>query len=219
MGNSSVRFSALNSVLLYVIAGLLITISIMSYIVVDELNTIIEKLDTNVGKVGTINEAPNPQNLISDLSLVDSANDTEIVVAKKTIYQPTSDFLKKSVDSFDVRYGDRCAWARPFGCGKANFTGAMVEWFAYCNTDGYLQFKFSRVIPDEILVKMINQKDGFDRNWEVSNEGNDQGWLGESNFWINDQKLYSDGKAILDQAVARINKATGIKMQVVEYLQ
>lgn len=208
------RDSILLAILFFVIV-----LEVSIFFVRADLWEIIQTLKEISTKLDTKASVSAASNLKSSEACLPDSKEAHNIISQKTVYHTNSDFLKKSVGWFDEKYGDRPAWARPFGYGKANFAGMEVEWFAYCNSDGWLQFIFSRAISDEILAKMVSQKDTFGRNWEARNKEDGQGWLGESNCWINDAKLSDNGKAILDQANARIGKVTNTYMKVVEYLQ
>lgn len=164
---------------------------------------------------------------------------TTTAPAKRTLFKTQSAFLKAAVEWFDSDYGDRSAWARPFGYGTVSFLvdTPKVEWFAYCNTDAYFQILFSDVLPADIKSKAIRQKDRLERYWEAGNTSSwsessiqqkNWGWLGESNLWVEDEKLcwrdkedrwHVDDKRVLDTTVKKINEALGIKVEVVEYLE
>jgi hypothetical protein len=152
----------------------------------------------------------------------------ELAQVNSGVQSYSSDFLKSVQADFESRYSDRFAWARQFGYGKASLSGREVEWFAFCNTDGWLQFLFSGQFSGDQIMVLGAQKDKLNRSWEavnISEKG--WSWLGESNCWINDFAKNSgsrlnpecfESKSVLNTAINSINKTRILNMRVLEYL-
>lgn len=137
---------------------------------------------------------------------------------------------------------ERAAFQRPFAWGTVTLNGETGYWFAYCNTDAYLQFNFSVKLTDSDLAKIKLLLDKEKRNWEFNAKIGDgkqdqdafgpvvRTWIGATNDWAdpvneggvcNSDFTVCDNNKAVDDYVAAINGATDgrITMKVGEYLK
>lgn len=116
---------------------------------------------------------------------------------------------------------DKTAFQRSVGWGTGMYRGRGFYWFAYTNTDAYLQYDFSvPVTGTEDLAKIISRKDGYGRLREAAlpSRDRDQGFNPETQTWIGDTNDWTDANcaqprydpcdlgAALKKSVAYLNK-------------
>jgi len=119
------------------------------------------------------------------------------------------------------------AFQRSFGWGTGTFQGKPFYWFAFTNTDAWMQFGFSVKLDGNTKKVALSRKDGFGHEWEVElNSDPTKGygvpaatWMGVTNDWIERDCTKPRGEACdigsaLDRAVAEMNSALGLKMTV-----
>ena len=112
------------------------------------------------------------------------------------------------------------AFRRSVGWGTGRYKGKEFKWFAYTNTDGYLQFDFSVPISAEDLGKVIGgRKDRYGRLREARIPNPDTSpfltgtgtWIGDTNDWTEDfctspKSEVCDLGGALQRSVTDLNK-------------
>jgi len=119
---------------------------------------------------------------------------------------------------------DKAAFQRAFGWGTGTYKGKPFYWYAYTNTDAWLQFDLSVTIADEDLDRIRARKDGYghageaelvanakDKEWFVPGTVT---WFGTNNDWTETRCVKPsfdpcDIGSALDDEVARLNKDLG----------
>ena len=124
-------------------------------------------------------------------------------------------------------------FGRPMGWGTGTYKpakGAVVQftWFAYNNSDAWLQFKFDKAVQMTDLVALEETIDKYKRTWEAKQK-NGGTWIGTTNDWANEKNGYcsfppSAGavcqyRRVLDDVVATMNKQPFLKLTVGGYLK
>ena len=119
---------------------------------------------------------------------------------------------------------EKAAFQRSVGWGTGKYKGKPFYWFAYTNTDAYLQFELSVAIPELGLGKIIDgRKDNYGRSREALYPDAEwmkvgspthvppETWIGDTNDWTDrdcTQPKFDicDIGAALDKSVADLNK-------------
>ncbi len=128
---------------------------------------------------------------------------------------------------------NRAGFGRAMGWGTGTYKpakGASVQftWFAYNNSDAWLQFKFDKAVQMTDLVALEEITDAYKRTWEAKQEKGGT-WIGTTNDWADEKKGYcsfppSAGavcqyRRVLDDVVAIMNKQPFLKLTVGGYLK
>jgi len=140
--------------------------------------------------------------------------DSDLVDNTKLNYS----FITDREEWFRGRYGEDFsqAFAARFGYGVGTLTNESGQhqtfsWFAWCNTDAYLQFYIDCPISPnqrQIIHKVL---DGLGRTWDSINFDDDTAWIGTSNCWmLNNTNKAND----LDRDYMRVNLGLTIAKMV-----
>ncbi|MBI2514625.1 hypothetical protein HYV91_00330 [Candidatus Wolfebacteria bacterium] len=143
-----------------------------------------------------------------------------------------SDWVKNQIAWFEAQeYSKRrVAFQRPFAWGFGIYRGQKVEWFAYTNTDAFLQFNVSVPVEKRDMRKLRRVRDQYKRRWVASSSLVGEfgpataTWIGSSNDWVdrvcNKDLLRCDNKEAVDGYVSKMNKRLGgrLRLWVAEYL-
>ena len=116
---------------------------------------------------------------------------------------------------------EKAAFQRPFGWGTGSYRGKQFYWFAYTNTDAWLQFDLSIALANGDMDKIRARKDGYGHagaaelvtaaeNKEFYAPGTVT-WLGTTNYWTETRCVQPDFEpcdigGALDDEIARLNK-------------
>lgn len=98
-----------------------------------------------------------------------------------------SGWVKQQIAIFSAQdyTKNRIAFQRAFAWGIGTYGGRPVEWFAYTNTDAYLQFNLSVRLTAADIEKVEQLRDGYQRNWSARIQtGHAPTWIGASNHWV-----------------------------------
>ena len=99
-----------------------------------------------------------------------------------------SAWVQQQISTFEAQdyTKRRVAFQRAFAWGIGTYRGNRVEWFAYTNSDAYLQFNISARLADADLAKINKLKDDWWRSWETLSDRVVPGatWIGASNDWV-----------------------------------
>lgn len=146
---------------------------------------------------------------------------------------PRSAWVKNQIAWFETHEfsKDRIAFRRSFAWGIGTYRGQRFEWFAYSNTDAYLQFNLSVRLADKDIIKEIVQlADQYKRNWQVDTRNlwgpGTATWIGASNDWtdttcVKPKYDRCDGKKAVLGYIAEINKRFEGRLNfgIAEYLE
>jgi len=156
-------------------------------------------------------------------------------VAGHRVMDGTMDnFVKQKLEEFegDEGYHNRAAFAQPFAWGSGQYVQDEVDtirfsWFAYTNTDAYLQFELSAPMLDGHLIKLERIRDILGRTWDTMlDSAMTMTWIGTSNCWMDQNQIktengyYIDEEAVITEALEEFNGLAFIlEMKVTGYLK
>ncbi|MBU1202630.1 hypothetical protein KKH39_01095 [Patescibacteria group bacterium] len=147
---------------------------------------------------------------------------------------PDENFISECEDWFLGRYGEDFsqAFAARFGYGTGTLTDPGGEqhsftWFAFTNTDAYLQFYVNCNINQAVARELRSIIDDLGRKWETICFGENNCWISTSNCWmLNDadearSKNYHYMHVSLGLTIAKMVENTNFinNMTVVGYYQ
>lgn len=120
------------------------------------------------------------------------------------------------------------AWQKSVAWGKGTYRGRPVEWFAYANTDAYIQFNLSVPITGDDIKKIGGITDRLKRPWEVKVHANfspyggprTHTWIGASNDWAlaDSTEPYAAARGYIKQLNQALTPAIAT-FQIARYLQ
>jgi hypothetical protein len=151
---------------------------------------------------------------------------TKAAVDHKNSNKKLPEWVAKQYASFEGEdyTKEHAAFQRSFGWGTGTLNGKPFHWFAYTNTDAWLQFNFSVQLDEKLRDVAVMQKDGYGHTWEIGLKSIPERpgtatWMGVTNFWTDQHCTqpkcdYCDIGSVLDETVAEMNKALGLDLVV-----
>lgn len=142
-------------------------------------------------------------------------------------------FVQKEMKIYSGESDSRAGFSRPMGWGTGTYKpakGAPVQftWFAYNNSDAWLQFKFDKAVQTTDLVAIEEITDSYKRAWEAKQQDGGT-WIGTTNDWVDEKKGFCSSspsggtvcqyRKVLDGVVATMNKQPFLKLTVGGYLK
>ncbi len=141
-------------------------------------------------------------------------------------------FIQNEMKIYSGKSDSRAGFSRPMGWGTGTYkpsksAAVQFTWFAYNNSDAWLQFKFDKLLNMSELVALKDVTDSYKRAWEAKQQGGIT-WIGTSNDWADQKKgycSYVNGntvcqyRKVLDDMVATMNKQPFLKLTVGGYLK
>lgn len=154
-------------------------------------------------------------------------------VAGNRVMDGTMDeFVQERLERYESHYSQRYAWARPFAWGTGQYVQDEVDtvkfsWFAYSNTDAYLQFDLSSPMLDGDMIKIDRILDSLGRPWDVLvDSAMTMTWIGTSNLWMDyytvrtEDGFYVDEVAVVSEVLGKFNNLPFFReMKVTNYLR
>ncbi|MCX6815327.1 MAG: hypothetical protein NT120_00560 [Candidatus Aenigmarchaeota archaeon] len=124
------------------------------------------------------------------------------------------DFVKNYIEKFGGEQREHFAFSQFFGWGEGVYANnEKFLWFAFSNSDGYLQFRVSSPIPVDYAADFCSVKDKHNRNWKTS-----ENWIGITNDWID--TMPNGGRQVLNWGLKEMLKTRVFKsLKVREYLK
>lgn len=130
-------------------------------------------------------------------------------------------WARDMAQTFEGRYGQRFANARPFALGYMVFErngerDQLVFWYLYSNTDGYIQVCYSTKLDWYEVLQIEEVHDMYGRPYEAAIHSNwcNGGWVGISNDFYDedDPDLESNFKASKDFVQRVFNRLVSEKL-------
>lgn len=163
----------------------------------------------------------------TDLAVTEKAATDESVIEQIDTSKDIPEWVRKQYEEYKIRKKEKISYERPFGWGTGTYKDRRFEWFAYTNTDAWLQFGLSTTIGDPEIDKIRAHKDGYGHEGEVNTTSCSIGkldsvplggttWIGFTSSWTYKHcrgERCNIGTA-LEEAVADLNRTAGPNLKL-----